>query len=62
MNYVKHMIKKKINVVVVTKDIISEDDLYKLKCKKCSDIVKNCNKCHGEIYSVTCDDFNRNDQ
>lgn len=37
---------------------LPEDDLYKLKCKKCSDIVKNCNKCHGEIYSVTCDDFN----
>lgn len=37
---------------------LPEDDLYKLKCKKCSDIVKNCNKCHGEIYSVTCDEFN----
>ena len=33
------------------------DDLYKLKCKKCEDIVKNCKKCFGEINSVTCEDF-----
>ena len=35
------------------------DDLYKLKCKKCTDIVKNCNKCYGEINSVICEDFNK---
>ena len=36
---------------------LPNDDLYKLKCKKCSDIVKNCNKCNGELNSVTCEDF-----
>lgn len=36
---------------------LPSDDIYKLKCKKCTDIVKNCNECHGELYSVTCDDF-----
>ena len=36
---------------------LPSDDLFKLKCKKCKDIVKNCNECHGEIYSVTCDNF-----
>lgn len=33
------------------------DDLYKLQCKKCTDIVKNCKECHGELNSVTCDSF-----
>ena len=33
------------------------DDLYKLKCKKCTEIVTNCNECHGKINTVTCDDF-----
>ena len=33
------------------------DDLYKLNCKKCTEIVTNCNECHGEINTVTCDDF-----
>ena len=33
------------------------DDLYKLKCKKCTDILTNCNKCHGKLNTVTCDDF-----
>ena len=29
----------------------------KSKCKKCKDIVTNCNECHGELNSVTCDNF-----
>ena len=29
----------------------------KTKCKKCTDIVTNCNECHGNLYSVTCDNF-----
>ena len=33
------------------------DDLSKLKCKKCSDIVKNCNECYGEKNSVTCSNY-----
>ena len=36
------------------------DDPYQLKCKKCTDIVKNCNKCHGELYSVACEDYMTN--
>lgn len=38
------------------------DDLYKLQCKKCTDIVKNCKECHGELNSVTCDDFGEGDK
>ena len=33
------------------------DDLSKLKCKKCTDIIKNCNECYGETNSVTCSNF-----
>ena len=29
----------------------------KTKCKKCTDIVTNCNECHGNLNSVTCDNF-----
>ena len=29
----------------------------KTKCKKCTDIVTNCNECHGYLNSVTCDKF-----
>ena len=36
---------------------LPSDDFYKLKCKKCTDIVKNCKECHGELNSVTCDYF-----
>lgn len=38
------------------------DDKFKLQCKKCTDIVKNCNDCHGELNSVTCDSFEGGDQ
>ena len=33
------------------------DDPYKLKCKKCTDILTNCDKCHGKLNTVTCDDY-----
>ena len=36
---------------------LPSDDVSKLKCKKCSDIVTNCNECHGEVNKVTCDSF-----
>ena len=29
----------------------------KTKCKKCTDIVTNCNECHGNLNSITCDNF-----
>ena len=33
------------------------DDFYKLKCKKCTDVVTNCNECHGTLNTITCDEF-----
>ena len=36
---------------------LPSDDLYKLKCQKCSDIVKNCNKCHGKLNSIICEEY-----
>ena len=34
---------------------LDSDD--KTKCKKCTDIITNCNECHGNLNSVTCDNF-----
>ena len=36
---------------------LPSDDLYKLKCKKCTDIIENCDHCHGQLNSVICDDY-----
>ena len=38
---------------------LPSDDPYKTKCKKCSDLVTNCNECHGTLNTITCDSFEK---
>ena len=38
---------------------LPSDDPYKTTCKKCSDLVTNCNECHGTLNTITCDSFEK---